>query len=203
MTHHHATDDHAPVRTSLTHPLRIDEVAVGAAGGRIGICLCPGKQGESLLGARWARDLDADLAVIRRWQADAVVTLIEDHEFDMLGVAALGPQVRASGIAWHHMPIVDVQPPDCRFETRWQRNGPKLLECLRDGGRVVVHCRGGLGRAGTVAARMLIELDTPACDAITQVRKARPGAIETAEQLAYVLRLQHACRTTRRTACYA
>jgi len=203
MTHHHATDDHAPVRTSLTHPLRIDEVVAGHAGGRIGICLCPGKQGESLLGARWARDLDADLAVIRHWRADAVVTLIEDHEFDMLGVTALGPQVRASGIDWHHLPIVDVQPPDRRFEMRWQRSGPGLLNCLRDGGRVVVHCRGGLGRAGTVAARMLIELDTPARDAVVRVRQARPGAIETREQLDYVLRLQDYGCTSCRTVCYA
>ncbi|MFM2056138.1 MAG: hypothetical protein RLY71_523 [Pseudomonadota bacterium] len=203
MTHLHATDDPAPVRTSLTHPLRIDEVAVGPAGGRIGICLCPGKQGESLLGARWARDLDTDLAVIRHWRADAVVTLIEDHEFDMLSVAALGPQVRASGIAWHHMPIVDVQPPDYRFETRWRRSGPALLACLRHGGRVVVHCRGGLGRAGTVAARMLIELDTPAREAVARVRQARPGAIETSEQLDYVLRLQDCGGISHRTVCYA
>jgi protein-tyrosine phosphatase len=131
--------------------------------------------------------------VIRRWQPAAVVTLIEDHEFIELGIPHLGPQVRAHGIAWHHLPIVDVHPPDARFETRWQRSGPQLIACLSAGGRVLVHCRGGLGRAGTVAARMLVEMDVPAREAVARVRQARPGAIETADQLDYVLRLLDAC----------
>jgi protein-tyrosine phosphatase len=192
MTHEH-TPESTPVRTSLSHPLRIDEVPAGHAGGRIGISLCPGKRASSLLGPRWERDLAADLEVIRLWRPDAVVTLIEDHEFVELDVIHLGPQVRAHGIAWHHFPIVDVHPPDLRFETRWLSSGPTLIACLRDGGRVLVHCRGGLGRAGTVAARMLVELEVPAQDAIACVRKARPGAIETADQLNYVLQLRAAC----------
>ena len=182
-----------PVRTSLSHPLRIDEVPASRAGGRIGICLCPGKQASSLLGPRWERDLGADIEVIRAWRPDAVVTLIEAHEFVELGVTRLGPQVRAQGIAWHHLPIVDVHPPDERFETGWQTSGPALLASLRQGGRVLVHCRGGLGRAGTVAARLLVELDVPAHVAVARVRQARPGAIETVDQLNYVLRLRDAC----------
>jgi hypothetical protein len=31
-------------KTSTSHPLRIDSVAVGGAGGRIGTTLCPGKK---------------------------------------------------------------------------------------------------------------------------------------------------------------
>ncbi|MEX8520120.1 MAG: cyclin-dependent kinase inhibitor 3 family protein [Leptothrix sp. (in: b-proteobacteria)] len=181
------------VRTSLSHPLRIDTLPAGPAGGQIGISLCPGKRGSSLLGPRWERNLAADLAVVSQWQPDAVVTLIEDHEFIELGVTHLGPQVRAHGIAWHHLPIVDVHAPDARFETRWQTSGPTLRGCLRAGGRVLVHCRGGLGRAGTVAARLLVELEVPAWDAIKRVRTARPGAIETADQLDYVLRLPELC----------
>jgi len=49
-----------------------------------------------------------------------------------------------------------------------------------------VHCRGGLGRSGMIAARMLVELGTPADEAIARVRSARPGAVETSEQVAYV-----------------
>jgi ADP-ribosyl-[dinitrogen reductase] hydrolase len=43
-----------------------------------------------------------------------------------------------------------------------------------------------------VAARILIELGHAAADAVTMVRRARPGAIETREQLNYVLALQGA-----------
>jgi ADP-ribosyl-[dinitrogen reductase] hydrolase len=58
---------------------------------------------------------------------------------------------------------------------------------LQHGGRVVVHCRGGLGRAGTVAARMLVELGSTPQEAIRRVRASRRGAIETPAQEAYVM----------------
>lgn len=183
------------IRTSQTHPLRIDEVEAGAAGGRIGITFCPGKIDDTGYRARWARDLAADLDVISLWRPAAMVTLIEDHEFRMLGVPQLGEQVRHRGLEWHHLPIVDVQPPDERFEVAWQSSGPKLVGYLRAGGRVLVHCRGGLGRAGMVAARLLVELDVTPVAAIERVRQARPGAIETLQQETYVRNLARERRT--------
>ena len=54
---------------------------------------------------------------------------------------------------------------------------------LAEGLSVFIHCRGGLGRAGTVAARLLIELgEADAAIAIARVREVRPGAIETTAQ---------------------
>ena len=178
-----------PVRTSRSHPLRIDEVTAGEAGGLIGITFCPGKCGPSLYDLRWKRDLAADLDVIVAWGARAVVTLIEAHEFELLGVPDLGARVLARGIDWHPLPIPDVQPPGERFETGWQTSGPVLRNDLLAEHRVLVHCRGGLGRAGTVAARLLVELGAPAVEAIRRVRAARPGAIETTQQEQYVLKL--------------
>lgn len=178
-----------PVRTSNSHPLPIAEVMAGDAGGRIGITFCPGKCGPSLYDYRWERDLAADLDVIEHWGARAIVTLIEAHELELLQVPDLGAQVVARGIAWHHLPIPDVQAPDERFATGWQRSGPALLDWLIAGQRVLVHCRGGFGRAGTVAAQLLVELGATPQDAIRRVRAARPGAIETAEQERYVLNL--------------
>jgi ADP-ribosyl-[dinitrogen reductase] hydrolase len=52
---------------------------------------------------------------------------------------------------------------------------------------VLVHCRGGLGRAGTIAARLLVELGMEPTKAIASVRGVRPGAIETSEQERFVL----------------
>lgn len=178
-----------PVRTSSSHPLPIAEVVAGDAGGRIGITFCPGKCGPSLYDYRWERDLAADLDVIEHWGARAIVTLVEAHELELLQVPDLGAQVVARGIAWHHLPIPDVQAPDERFAIGWQRSGPALLDWLIAGQRVLVHCRGGFGRAGTVAAQLLVELGVTPQDAIQRVRAARPGAIETAEQERYVLTL--------------
>jgi ADP-ribosyl-[dinitrogen reductase] hydrolase len=63
----------------------------------------------------------------------------------------------------------------------------QLHRLVADGGRVLVHCRGGLGRAGTVAACLLVELGVAPQDAIRRVRAARPNAIETAAQERYIL----------------
>ena len=182
------TPRRSSIRTSATHPLQIADVSTPQCG-IIGITLCPGKQGPSNAGFQWRRDLETDLDAVAAWGAQAVVTLIEAHEFEMLKVPDLGRQVLSRGLAWHHFPIQDVRPPDQRFESLWANNRDAILTLLRNGSRVLVHCRGGLGRAGTVAARMLIELGVAPQEAVTLVRAARPGAIETSAQLRYVMNL--------------
>jgi protein-tyrosine phosphatase len=181
----HATAVQSAARTSATSPLRIATVAVGK--GQIGITLCPGKNGQSILGTPWERDLVLDLGVIRHWGASTLVTLIEEHEFDLLGVSRLGEQARSLGLEWLHLPITDGEPPDARFENGWLVHGPAVRDCLLDGGKILVHCRAGLGRAGTIAARLLVEFGVAPRDAINRVRAARPGAIETPDQERYVL----------------
>jgi protein-tyrosine phosphatase len=176
----------AGVRTSLTDPLRIDELGLDGAPGLIGLTLCPGKQARSALGLTWQRDLSADLEVVRAWGAQAVVTLLEPQELAALGVQDLGAMVQGYGMQWLHLPIRDGCAPDGRFEARWTTAAPQLSGVLRGGGRVLVHCRGGLGRAGTVAARLLIERGLAPSLAIARVRAARPGAIETLDQEAHL-----------------
>ncbi len=168
-------------RTSFTDPIQIPTLT--AARGRIGISFCPGKQGPALAGFDWKRDLAIDLDAVRTWGATAVVSLTEKHEMELLGVADLETAVAARGMEWFHLPIPDVTAPGEEFEQRWYTAGARLRSLLIDGESVFIHCRGGLGRAGTVAARLLIELGITGADtAIAQVRTVRPGAIETRAQ---------------------
>ena len=180
------------VRTSLSHPLQIDPLPVGSRGGVLGITFCPGKKAPSINGFVWDRDLDVDLDAVRAWGAQAVLTLIEPHEFRAFEVAGLGAGVAARGLEWHHLPITDMHAPDARFESGWATTGGRLRERLLGGGSAVVHCRGGLGRAGTVAARILVDTGTPPPEAVRRVRLARKGTIENDEQLQYVLALRPA-----------
>jgi ADP-ribosyl-[dinitrogen reductase] hydrolase len=152
---------------------------------------CPGKTDLGAATGAWERDLNIDLDAAVAWGASAVISLIEDHEFDLLKVPGLGSAVEAKGMRWFHLPIRDVKPPDSRFTGQWSTDGPLIHQMLREVGNVVLHCRGGLGRTGTVAAQILVEMGIDPVDAISEVRQARRGAIETTEQKDYVLGLRN------------
>jgi ADP-ribosyl-[dinitrogen reductase] hydrolase len=175
--------------TSLTHPLQIAAISAGPGLGRVGITFCPGKYDRKAMSGYWDRDLDVDLDAIRAWGAAAVVTLLEAREFALLRVERLGEEITGRNMAWFHLPIIDGSTPDERFERQWQVAGDEVRSILRNGGDVLVHCRGGLGRAGTIGARLLIELGMEPAIAIERVRSARVNAIETPEQMKYVLAL--------------
>jgi ADP-ribosyl-[dinitrogen reductase] hydrolase len=115
-----------------------------------------------------------------------VVTLLEEHEFRLLHVESLGAEVTNLGMQWLHLPIRDVDVPDARFERAWATGGPGLHRRLDAGERVLIHCRGGLGRTGLVAALILVERGAEPPAAIRRVRAVRPHAVETRAQEDYV-----------------
>lgn len=180
----------ATLLTSLNRPLLVASVCAGTGLGSVGVTLCPGKwQAVSISGA-WQRDLATDIDVLRDWGAAAVVTLMPLDELKAVQADNIGTACETRGIEWHHLPIHDVDVPDADFETAWLYAGLRLRAHLRAGRNVLLHCRGGLGRSGTIAARLLVELGWDAHAAIRAVRAQRPGAIETRAQESHVLHTQ-------------
>ena len=160
-------------------PLDTYPVALPETGGTIIITPCPGKR---------QRDLGLDLDRLKSMGAEAIVTMVQGRELDMLDVRDIGEKCEERGLIWLHCPIPDFDGPGAAFERAWVDAGPRARDILRRGGTVVSHCRGGIGRAGTVASRLLIELGAATPDeALRRVRKARPGAVETWEQEQHVL----------------
>ena len=183
------------IRTSETDPLQIATLEVGDRGGAFGVTFAPGKKQAIAMTGAWNRDLDADLVAIRTWGAGHLVTLLEPHEFVELGVQLLAERADAAGLSWYGLPITDGSAPDSRFLEPWRRLGPQFVKALQKGERIVVHCKGGLGRAGTAACLLLLDSATAtgADEAMACVRAVRPGAIETLEQ-------ENFLRTWRRSA---
>ncbi len=115
-----------------------------------------------------------------------MISLTTDEEIDYLQVRGLRDAVEERHMEWWHLPIPDVNPPGSDFERGWKVAGEAIRDRLRMGFDVLVHCKGGLGRAGTVGARLLVELGGNSEDAIRMVRKARQGAIQTKGQRRHV-----------------
>ena len=80
------------------------------------------------------------------------------------------------------MPIRDVSVPRPEFEAKWPAASKRLRAYLDAGENIVVHCRGGLGRAGMISARLLVETGVDPDVAMARVRAARRGAMETPDQ---------------------
>ena len=176
------------MRTSVTHPLRIDEIRIENLAGVIGLTFCPGKTQKNGWTGAWQRSLDLDLAAIKAWGADAVVTLMESKELDLYDVRDLPGKVQDLGMTWIHLPIQDEQAPTKQFDLAWHTEGKSLVERLISGQRILLHCKGGLGRTGTVAAKLLIEFGYSADEAIAIVRNARSDTIDSGQQENYVRR---------------
>ncbi|PWK49872.1 dual specificity protein phosphatase family protein [Pleionea mediterranea] len=182
----HTSQTEDQIKTSSTHPLRVDYVKLDC-GGRIGMTLCPGKQGRGLYSGQWQRDLDQDINRIEELGYRTVISLMEMHEFDRLGVGEFSVSIQSHAVEWIHLPIKDMCTPDFEFEQSFSKYLRQLLNFLAAGGSIVLHCRGGLGRTGMIAARLLVETGQSPQQAIEQVRKQRPNAIETFAQEEYIL----------------
>jgi len=179
---------HQPIpKTSDTDPLRIDEVADDGCGGALGLTFCPGKVQPDAMSGPWARDLAKDLQAVRDWGASALVNLLEVHEMRELQVPHLAEAIGTS-LAYFHLPIRDADIPGPDFERSWKTVGAELRRRLLDGEKILIHCKGGLGRTGTVAARLLVELGLEPEEAIRRIRRARPGSFEREAQEDYVRR---------------
>ena len=118
-----------------------------------------------------------------------MISLITDQEIDYLQVRGLSEAIQDRHMEWWHLPISDVSPPGPDFESGWRDVGEAIRDRLRMGFDVLIQSKGGLGRAWTVAARVLVELGDEPDDAIRKVRDARSGhAFETKEQERHVRR---------------
>jgi protein-tyrosine phosphatase len=115
------------------------------------------------------------------WQPDVVVSMTAQDEMDSLGAGDLGTVLRAAGIEWHHLPVVDYGTPASDIRV----TEDAALVVLRAGGKVLTHCRGGCGRSGMMTLRLMLAAGEEPTAALTRLRTLRPCAVETDAQLAW------------------
>ncbi|AWR96397.1 protein phosphatase [Acidianus sulfidivorans JP7] len=87
-----------------------------------------------------------------------------------------------NNLQYLHIPIPDgYYPSESQME--------EIMEWLEGNGNLV-HCVGGIGRTGTViAAYLIIKEGLNPLDAVEEVRKYRPGAVQTMQQYEFLFKI--------------
>lgn len=182
------------IRTSVSHPLIVDHIDLSSHTqykSLIGMSFCPGKRHRSEYGNyEWYRDLVADMAVIKSWGFDIWLNLMEDQDLKAVGFEpdVFCQTIKNEGFEYLRFPIVDGFIPNQTSDSIWQNQlSPYLFDNLKKGKKVFIHCRGGLGRTGLIAAKLMVDFGVSPQDAINITRKSRRGAIENSVQEQWVL----------------
>ena len=151
--------------------------ALQVGGGILAISPLPGRGG----------DYADDLEHIREWAPAFVVSLVSRVELIEAGVEHLGTHLQERGARWMHLPSPDYGIPEGTTKEKWPQASHVLLDTLKGGGRVLVHCKGGCGRSGMIALRLMIEAGEAPQPALERLRAVRPCAIETDAQMDWAI----------------
>ncbi|KAJ3106187.1 hypothetical protein HK100_003764, partial [Physocladia obscura] len=159
---------------------------VGTCYGNVGLSSCPGKKVRLDTGpvngrAAINRDLDADFARL----ASLGIHCLNDAEMAYLGAPYVKYEISAKkhGMQVLRIPIIEGSCPDKLEDVSEIVDAMDVW--LRKGVNVLVHCRGGVGRAGLIACCLLLRkrFVENAARAIQFVRIRRSlKAIETLRQ---------------------
>jgi protein-tyrosine phosphatase/nicotinamidase-related amidase len=145
---------------------------------KIGMTILPGRKDRK-------RDLDEDIEAIKKENIKVVVCLISPDEFVSYGVTDLFDKYKKAGLHVKHVSIVDQGTPT--FEEMKSLTSD-IHSAVTHNDKVLIHCVGGLGRTGLLAACYLKDYyKVSGKDAILKVRESRSvRAIESDAQEKFV-----------------
>ena len=145
----------------------------------LGVSQFPGKNLQNIF------DLSSflkDLQIIKKQKVKIVVSLLPDNEKNKLGLDDL--IWSKEEVEYVQFPINDFSVPPKKKFNELKKLISFIKENLMLSKHVLIHCNGGKGRSGMIAALVLKAMKEKA--PIKKVREKVIGAIETEEQEIFV-----------------
>lgn len=147
--------------------------ALPVGGGTLAMASLPGRGG----------DYRGDLEVFHEWAPGIVISMTTEVEMAEVGGQNFGSDIQAMASRWCHLPVPDFGAPGGEVDAKWPEVSRNVRQALKGGGRVIVHCRGGCGRSGMVALRLMVECGEDRFEALNRLRALHDCAVETKGQL--------------------
>jgi protein-tyrosine phosphatase len=161
----------------MTYEINCIDSSIINIKGKIGIGRAPG----------YGADRFDDFRSIKEQGISKIYCLQEEDELAYLGNGETIKQREDSmnelGIELIHSPIGDFRIPTPEQAKRLSK---MIMNDVIGGKSILIHCMGGLGRSGTIAACSLVHYGIKPDEAIKIVRTVRPGTLETDQQVEFV-----------------
>ena len=142
--------------------------------------------------------LNEELHALKEAHFNVVLSLLTREESEELGLAKEAELSAQQGLEFINFPIPDLGVPAAAAATHEVLN--RLLNVLRAGKRIAIHCRQGIGRSGLIAASLLVMEAIDPFVAFRRVSAARGLEVpETTAQRDWVMELSHRAPELART----
>jgi Predicted protein-tyrosine phosphatase len=139
---------------------------------------CPGTKGVPL---------SESLHSLRDAGAQAVITMMTTEELHEHQVDTIPLICNELGMAWYHLPVEDSCAPEQPFAEAFVCQKTILMDLVRSGSTIAIHCHGGTGRTGTMAAILMLELGYAPAQVKAQIQQIRPKALTSPVQVNYLI----------------
>jgi len=116
-------------------------------------------------------NLTASLKQCRDLGITHLASLIEQHECSALGLNSLSKECLHTGITLYRLPLADRQPPSVL--PPFLHLAAHLVEQLRKGQSVGIHCKSGIGRSGMLAVAILSQVGFQLPEALDLIEQQR------------------------------
>lgn len=138
--------------------------------------------------------LEEEMSSLRDGGVDVIVSLLEPHEENELGLQREHSLAEAAGVEFVSCPMPDHSVPSIE---QYMTCVERIHRDVTDGRHVVVHCRMAIGRASMVAVGVLYLSGESLEDAWSAVAKARGLEVpDTSQQRGWVASVTQRLRET-------
>jgi len=158
----------------MTHPFDFLALDNGA---RFIFTPCPGTKATSVLDA---------VTTLQQAGADSIITLMADEELSRNDAQQLPTVCNDLSIDWFQLPIKDDCEPEADFATAFEQYKAELLNQIDTKKTIAIHCRGGSGRTGLMAAILMLESGTSWQQVKASIQAIRPKALSLEPHLNYL-----------------
>ncbi len=140
---------------------------------------CPGSKKSSL---------EDSLDELAAAGCTLVITLMQSEEMSRNGLDQIAEQCQARGMSWQHWPVQDDKAPEQAFEQAFEQGLAEVEQCLANNKGIALHCKGGSGRTGLAAARILLAKGWNLAKAKPAIQELRPNALSLQVHCDYIKR---------------